>query len=401
MKKVRPLWADRFDLFRDRNFTFLCVAGLAATFGQGVLYIVMAWLAYEQVGTVSGVAKLLFLLWVFNIVLGPFWGTYIDRTPKRPWVALSTAVRGVAVLLFLCLSFGMHLPSVFPLAAVVGLGLSVYMPAVIPLISSVVPSKEFVKGNSTVDMVYEVGTLLGVGMSGVLLHVLGAPITLLISAAALLLSTWAILCVDSQCDQVGSAESALPTESVLSYWRAHPELWATYAVMAVLNTLLMTIPVLAVPYVKEVLHGDSRLFSFFEGGFSCGVLLGCLCVPYLSERWQMQGALKRVLLLLAASLLAFSVSVWPILSLALYWSTGFALCGWALSLSLAQTTADLKFQARLQSYLQSLSGAVILSVYLLLQAGYFADNIRWIYFLMGLTALLTAAVASGKMTRPK
>ena len=107
-------------------------------------------------------------------------------------------------------------------------------------------------------------------------------------------------------------------------------------------------------------------FSILEAIFSLGVFTGCLISPLLCELIKVKRTLLLLMSCMAISLTIFSINENLIISYLCYFTIGFGLSSWALSLTQAQILADKAFQGRLQSTFNSISGVGILVIYLLL-----------------------------------
>ena len=250
---------SRIKLFKDIKFLLICLSGFLATFANGLVYITTSWYAYNLYDSITGVAIMMFLIWSPGIVLAPFYGSCADKYNRKWLIVLSLFTRGVSIVLFsIFFMFNINL-SIFYLAAIIGLFVAFYMPAVIPLITSIIPKDRFVEANSTIDMLYEIGTVLGMGISGVLIVIFGITGTLFIGGIIFLFSCIAILYLPFIKQPIKEEKkSSLPGMAFLhslKYLVESTTLIGVYIMQIFVMTILMTVPILLVPYIKEVLEG--------------------------------------------------------------------------------------------------------------------------------------------------
>ena len=154
--------------------------------------------------------------------------------------------------------------------------------------------------------------------------------------------------------------------SSLNYLKDNPRLVGIYLIQTCVMILLMTIPILLLPYTKEVLKVGADKFSILEAIFSVGIFTGCLVSPLLCRLINIKRTLLLLIVSMAIGLHIFSINNNLIISYIFYFIIGFGLSSWSLSLTQAQLLADKKFQGRLQSTFYSISGLVVLAIYLLI-----------------------------------
>ncbi len=184
---------ERAALFENRTFLYFTLSGLFATFGNGLNYIALSWLAYSQTNSIRGVALLMFFLWMPSILFAPFLGVLADKYNRKMQIVVSNLVRGLVLVFWVMLwQLGIEIDLMI-LSALLGIFISFYMPSAVPLIQSIVPKKQLINANATIDMVYELGTIIGMGFSGFILACAGTKETLLIGGIFLLLLVYLIL----------------------------------------------------------------------------------------------------------------------------------------------------------------------------------------------------------------
>lgn len=393
---LTKLLKERAALFKDRNFTLISISGLMSTFGNGLTYVATSWFAYEQISSISGVALMMFLLWAPSIIFSPIFGVCADRYNKKHVIIMSNVVRGVAILIFSCFLLLNININVFYLAFILGLFVSFYMPAMVPLITSILPKKDFVKANSTIDMIYEVGVVLGMGMSGVLILLVGMKWTLL--TGGLFFTTSGFIIALLNYDKVKQKDSSPKTSNSLmsdyiqtfGYLKGKHNIINVHTIQMFVMYLLMTIPVLLVSYTKEVINAGTTVFSLFECIYSLGILIDCFFIPSLNDKFGFDRLISFLMLGMACSLFVMSQSTFIPISLLAYFTAGLCLSSWALTLSHSQLVTDVNYQGRMQSLVNSLSGILILTTYLLITLKKEFISIQNLYLIESCIALLTS-----------
>ena len=131
---------------------------------------------------------MMFCMWLPSILFGPIFGICADRYNRKNLMIMSNMIRGLAIIGFVII-YHLGLPTnIFILTVLLGVFVSFYMPAAVPMISSIVPENDLMNANATVDMLYELGTIIGMGISGFLVLCLGIMNTLALGGLLFLLA---------------------------------------------------------------------------------------------------------------------------------------------------------------------------------------------------------------------
>ncbi|EOF6510128.1 MFS transporter [Salmonella enterica] len=361
---------ERLALFENKNFFLFTVSGLFATFGNGLNYIALSWLAYNKTDSVKGVAIMMFCIWMPSILFAPLFGLLADRYNRKAQIIISNLVRGIVIVAWV-LMWEMNIePDLMILCSLLGVFISFYMPSAVPFIQSIVSEEDLVSANATIDMVYEFGTIVGMGLSGFILAVVGIKGTLLIGGILFIIAGLFNLAmrtvVTSENANKQSGSWWYNYTSSLRYFKSKPALFMPYMSQMIIMVLLMTIPIILVPYTREVLHASTRVFALYEALYSLGVLAGGFLSPVLCKKISIRKTLALLLLVMAGGLYILSVNDAVILVFPIYFLIGFGISSWALSISLSQLHCAPEYQGRLQATFNGLSGIFILAIYLLM-----------------------------------
>ncbi|WP_156851407.1 MFS transporter [Bartonella refiksaydamii] len=381
---------ERIALFENRTFLYFTLSGLFSTFGSGLNYIILSWLAYNQTNSIRGVALLMFFLWMPSVVFAPIFGVLADKYNRKIQIIISNLVRGLVIVVWVILGqFGIESNLMF-LSAILGIFISFYMPSAIPLIQSIVPKKQLINANATIDMVYELGAILGMGLSGFILAYAGIKGALLIGGILFIVA--GLFNFFMKVPKTRGSESQNQQNwwenyiSSLRYFKQNPALFMPYMSQMIIMALLMTIPVILVPYTQEVLNADSWTFAILEALYSAGVFTGALFSPFFCKVLSIRKTLALLLAVMAIGLLILSVNTHIFIVFPVYFMIGFGLSSWALSISLSQLYCNPEYQGRLQASFNGISGCFILVVYLFMASDSNGISSQSVYFLQSMIA---------------
>ncbi|WP_139412705.1 MFS transporter [Bartonella mastomydis] len=383
---------ERAALFENRTFLYFTLSSLFATFGNGLNYIALSWLAYNQTSSIRGVALSMFFLWMPSIIFAPILGVLADKYNRKAQIIISNLVRGLVIVGWSILwQLGIEIDLMI-LSALLGIFISFYMPSAVPLIQSIIPQKQLINANATIDMVYELGMIIGMGFSGFILSWVGTKGTFLIGGIFFIIAglfNFAMKVPKNRRSKNQSKQNWWENYTAsLHYFKQNPVLFMPYISQMIITTLLMTIPVILVPYTQEVLSRDSGTFAIFEVLYSMGVLTGALLSPLLCKILSIRKTLAFLLAVMAIGLAILSVNTHIFVVFPIYFMIGFGLSSWALSISLSQLSCDPEYQGRLQASFNGLSGCFILGVYLIMASDSSSISPQLIYFLQSIVALI-------------
>ncbi|WP_375681854.1 MFS transporter [Bartonella sp. CE47NXGY] len=383
---------ERIALFENRTFLYFTLSGLFATFGSGLNYITLSWIAYNQTGSIRGVALMMLFLWTPGIIFAPIFGILADKYNRKTQIIISNLVRGLVIVGWVMLwHFGIEI-ELMVLSALLGIFIPFYMPSAISLIQSIVLKEQLINANATIDMVYELGTIVGMGLSGFILSYAGTKGTLLIGGISFIIAglfNFAMKVPKNRRSKKQNQQNWWENYTAsLHYFKQNPALVVPYISQMIIMTLLMTVPVILVPYIQEVLHADNRTFAIFEVLYSMGVLTGAFFSPLLCKVLSIRKTLAILLAFMAIGLAILSVNTHNFVVFPVYFMIGFGLSSWALSISLSQLSCDPEYQGRLQASFNGISGCLILGVYLIMASDNSNISPQSIYFFQSIVAFV-------------
>jgi len=268
------------------------------------------------------------------------------------------------------------------------------MPAALPLMQEIIDEDQIVNANATVDILYELGTGVGMGISGGLIVWIGSYITMMIGGVLFILASF--FNVIMKYSKLSNENRGKVSFSVIfgdyffifKYLKLQQKLIPIYLTQMLLLILLMTLPILLLPFVQQILHAGSKEFALLEVIFSIGMIFGGIFSPTLSNKVGLKYAIGLLMILLSISLFLFAGNYNKISTFIEYFFVGFGLSAWALVLSYGQMFTDNKVQGRLQASFFSISGIGVLSLYVLLDFYNTLISISEIYIIESIIVVL-------------
>ena len=154
----------------------------------------------------------------------------------------------------------------------------------------------------------------------------------------------------------------------------------------------MTAPVLLAPFAKNILHANAAQFGQIEATLTIGVVVGGIVITYLAEKIGFNKILLWCTFALVMSIFGFSMVSTIFCGFVAYLFLGFSLGCWSLLMTKAQEVTDLDYQVRVQSVFSCLMAVGIIILYLGIHLASGLINIRHIYWIVGVLAIVPIAL---------
>lgn len=388
---------NRLSLLSKPSFCWFLLSTALTSIGSGLSYIALSWGILGLNDSVAAVSILMLCFWIPNIFFGPLLGVIADVW-SRQWLLFSAnSLRGLVLILFGVL-FHYYTSSalIYLLMGVLGLCLSVSMPAGTALIREIVTSDQLLYANSMLNIVFEASFAIGMALVGLIIVLIGVPNTLIVTGAIFFCSTIAIMFV--RVPQTNPVSVNLLFRLIddfisgISYLMHHKKLIVIYCVQLLLLVIFMTTPVLLAPFAKNILHASVAQFGRIEAALSIGIVCGGIFAPWVAKRLGLYRSFIFLSLSLVIFFVWFAVNRHVIGAELLYFLIGIGLSVWPLIITRAQELTILDFQARVQAVFNSISGIFVLAVYLLMNLTSRFFPVSWLYVFEVLVALIAIIV---------
>lgn len=329
-------------LLRQRNYGLLWFGQVISVAGDWVLNASLVFYVYAMTGSVLATGVMFMIATLPRLLLGSVAGVFVDRWDRWRTMIVSDLLRALLILVLLTVRSPSSIWIVYLVALVETAIAQFFGPAKSALVPRIVTSEELIKANSLNSLGEEIGRLSGPAIGGLMLARLGLPSVVFFDVCSFLFSG-AMLALMALPPGAGRPETTpdLPQSSGLTtpgpatvialmadVWRQWLDGLRVMRRNQVVASLLLVfaicmvgeglLEVLFVPWVKEVMAGDSAMFGWMMSAQAVGSIAGGLILAAAGKR----RATHRLLILGAAGwglidLAIFNVR-WLPLSLALF-----------------------------------------------------------------------------------
>jgi MFS family permease len=230
-------------------------------------------------GAVHAATSLVFLL---------FGGAIADRISRRAIILASDLVSGIVIAAIgvLSASGGLRMEHVYLEAAFFGASQSFFQPAVNAIIPELVPVEVLQSGNSLRGLSRQIGLLGGPIVGGLLVATAGLPFAFAFDAVTFIVGFAAFTLARPRRRE---APARLPllreVREGLSYTFSVPWLWIfifawAIVILGMVGPLNVALPLL----VRDVLHGDARLFGTIVAAVGVGEVVTSVALAQIKIR---------------------------------------------------------------------------------------------------------------------
>ena len=398
--RTPPAWQTRalaaLPALRSRNFRLFWTGQIISTIGTSLQVVAEGYLVYELTQSTFwlGMVGLLGLLPVLPISL--LGGVLIDRVPRRKLIMATQVglMLQAAVFGALAVSGALQLWHIIVLYFVFGALLAIDHPARRAFLVELVDEDELANAVALNATVFNLSSLIGYALAGLIIASLGAGVTMLANAltyVAPLIALALIRVADRRADAPtadGSKRSFVQvmSEGALILWR-QPAILGAISLMAVVGGLAWPVFGMMPAYAEEVMQTGAIGLGVLMACGALGSLLGTVAVSRLGIHRRGHTMLVTALVLPALMAgFAFAPGMWVACSL---------LIGIGAALLVLQSLAITVVQVNIPDRVRGR----VMSIYSILHAG--SDTmgnvaVGWLATFIGLPlALSLAAVAAG------
>ncbi len=278
-----------FQALRQANFRFLFLGGLISNLGDWFLFIALPYYVYSLTGSALATGGTFIAESLPAILFGSVAGVFVDRWDRRRIMIASDLSRAILLLGLLAV----HSPETVWIVFAVSFAQSTigqfFNPAKNALIPRLVGDKDLLTANSLSATASQLTMLIGPPLGGAALALFGMASGVLVDSASFLLSAILTgLVVVAPLGNVPAPEAAPDSSAWERAWRDYRAgvtlMRRNAVVMALLLAMGITqvgqglINVEMIPWVKDILHGDSLVLGWIVCAQGIGGLIGGLAL---------------------------------------------------------------------------------------------------------------------------
>jgi len=280
--------AGRSGLFISRDFSLLFLGQTISQLGTQAYSIAMLYWLMERTGSASLMGFLMTASTLPGVFLGPFGGTFADRTSRIRIVLVCDLLAGSGIgVLTLALwlrpdATQVLIVLIFAVSILLGVIRSFFAPAISAVIPDLVPKGRLAAANSLSQFASQATVTVGQAIGGVLYQHLGAPLLFLVNSISYFIAGGASALIPR--DERQRSAAPVDVHPFRHFLRETAEglrwVWAQKGLrdfmlgVSLINFLGMPGTVLFPFYVKLYLHVRPQWYGFLLAAIGIGVVTG-------------------------------------------------------------------------------------------------------------------------------
>jgi MFS family permease len=274
---------------RNRNFCLLFLGGLVSNLGDWLLFFALPFYVYTLTGSALATGGTFIAESLPSILVGSVAGVFVDRWDRRRTMIVADVLRACLLLGLLAVRSRETVWIVFGVTLVQSTIGQFFTPAKNALIPRLVGEADLLAANSLSSMGGQLALLIGPALGGAALALLGIASGILADAASFLFSaTMAALVVTPPARQRPTTEVAPAASAWSKVWREYRAglglmrrntvVLALLLAMGIASICQGLINVQLIPWVNDVLHGDSLTLGWIVSAQGIGGLIAGLAL---------------------------------------------------------------------------------------------------------------------------
>ncbi|MBM7517259.1 MFS transporter [Nocardioides nitrophenolicus] len=272
-------------LFAIRDFRRLFAAQIIALFGTGLATVALGLLAYDLAGRDAGavLGTALTIKMVLYVVIAPLAAAFVDRLPRRLFLAVLDLVRAGVVL---ALPFVDEVWHIYVLIALLQSASAAFTPTFQAVIPDIVTEEaQYTRALSASQVAYTMESLLSPVLAAVALTFLSFDRLFL--GTSLGFAASAVLVLSTAIPNARPTTTAGPWQRVASgiqTFARTPQLRGVMALNLVVASAGAIVVVNTVNYVRDVLGGGQAAVAWMLAASGGGTLLVAVALPRVLDR---------------------------------------------------------------------------------------------------------------------
>ncbi|GAA1584754.1 MFS transporter [Kribbella sancticallisti] len=282
----RPGFRDTFSALQVRNFRLLVCGLFVSSTGGWIQRIAQDWLVLTLTGSATAVGITTALQFLPTLLLGLYGGVIADRFPKRKVLLVTQATMGAGAGILAVLAFAgqVQVWQVYAMALFLGLATAVDNPTRQSFVTELVGKERVRNAISMVSSTFQLGSMIGPALGGVLLGTIGTGWAFAVNAVTFFGSISALLMMrESEMPGLHAARRAGAGLRIrdglrdgLRYATHEPAVRWAIALVGIYGMFAISLPVTLTAFADRVFHTGASGYGMLNSVVAVGALTGAL-----------------------------------------------------------------------------------------------------------------------------
>lgn len=267
-----------FDILKDRNALRIFLSLLVSTICEKMMSIGLVWY-FTKHFSINVVPWFLTVSFLPHLLMAFYSTRIINRIgPLRTVISTSCFRSAVLFLLYGCffildLKDNALLTGLFTAGFFIGVGSSLFNPAILALPPQLVDRDKIVRVNALIDSSMSISTIMGATFAIFLLNIVSLKTLILVNAISFLVSALLQMGLQTKTALSESGEENPPHIGPKSVLKKYPDIARMLMSFLFLNLVFTPIMVMIPWYVEKIYNGNSSSLATIEGCMGLGAFL--------------------------------------------------------------------------------------------------------------------------------
>ena len=292
MNNIKRLESEAvLPLTKSRSFILLLLTTVVSSLSLSMFMFIQSWYVVESLGKEASLGIVLVCLTTMRMISMVIGGVVADRGRQTRIMGVSDLSLAFLTLLLSVLFYFLSEVPIWMLAvnaALFGACGGIFEPSRDALLPKVVKVDQLTRANSLLQGAIQTALFSGPFLAGILIHVTSYSLVLILIGLCLCISGYSVFLIKVREDNLNNEGKGRDTFKVqlaegFSYTWKSPLLRALFIITIIVNFFLSGPLMMGLPiFVEGVLHGSSIDFSYVQGGFTLGMILGSVLIGLMN-----------------------------------------------------------------------------------------------------------------------
>ncbi len=284
-------------IIQNRTFFLFFLGNIISLVAFGFNTISISWLVLEQTGSEFQLGKIMAVATVPGLIIALLSGYLIDKL-NRKWLLVFLDLFKMSVLiLFLVAAYFFELKMYFIYITVflIGIGNALFWPTGQAFVQEIVNKNDFFNANKLLSASYQIGSIFGAGIGGIIVHYFNPYSALFINIFAYLISSTLISYAPFKHNKNSSNEdlSILSINNGIGYLKKRKDI-LVLTMTTILSDVAIwgSLSVLTISISTNIFNKGTWGYGVLDGFYGAGALSSAFLVGYLTQKYPRQTILK-------------------------------------------------------------------------------------------------------------
>ena len=306
-------------ILKKPTFLLFFIGNTVSLIGFGFNLIGFSWLLLEETGSEILLGQIMAAATLPGLLISLFTGVIIDKMNRKWLLVILNVFRMVIIgsFVFILIKNEFSLTSLFCTVFLMGIGSSLFWPTATAFVQELVSDDEYFNANALLSASYQVGSILGAGIGGLVVHYHGVSTAFFVSAIAYFISALFIVSAPFlYTKKYGKSEKILQAVFRGFLFLKEEKGLLIFGLTSILADVAIwgSLSVLTISISKIIYNAGSWGYGLMDGFYGVGALLSTIVSGYFITRTKKQNYL--LICFFTAGIMCLFVPVLPSLWLA-------------------------------------------------------------------------------------